>query len=142
MKGLFKKISYLVVLMAMTLFMGMRSMPHHHCCITTGASAPLHAVHFGIDDCNGCDHNHDNEEEHSHCDIHCFIDSHFFLRLTDDSPIAEKKTYNVQPALILQEAELPLHTHQIVHLDSGGFYRYLSRDVQPHSLRAPPATCL
>lgn len=141
MKGLFKKISYMLVLMAVVLFLGMRSMPHHHCSIESGASAPIHAVHFGFGGCDDCAHEHDSEERHTHTEGPCFSEYHFFLRITDDSTFIAKKTYNIQPALILQEAEWLSNINFVVYNNSGPFFRLLCRIVPSNQLRAPPVAC-
>lgn len=141
MKGLFKKISYLLVLMAVTLFMGMRSMPHHHCCFASNVMAPSHAVHFGFGDCEECEHEHDGDEGHSHTGTECFSESHFYVRVTDDTYVA-KKIHNMQPLTFIQESALTAYPCNVEHYAPDDRNRELCRTVSSISLRAPPVARL
>lgn len=139
MKGFFKKISYSLVLMAVVLFMGVRSMPHHHCNIGSGTHSP-HAVHFGFGDCESCEHEHGCDEERSHTCTPCLSDSHF-LRITDDNSFFVKKAGNMQSLFIQPDEELLSDNNFIEYYDTGGFFSCLSRAVASISLRAPPVVC-
>ena len=101
------KISYMVVLLAMIMFMGTRIVPHHHC--ATSSETLLQTVHFGYGDCEGCEHSHNNEhncghdDAHSHSEAHCYSDSQFFLRVCDNDSFVVQKTLAFQPAKLLPE---------------------------------------
>ena len=99
------KISYMVVLLAMIMFMGTRIVPHHHCATATDSS-----VHFGFGDCDGCEHSHGgghdcgHNDAHSHSETPCFSDFKFFLRIYDDDTFIVKKISAFQPAMLLPES--------------------------------------
>ena len=133
------KISYMVVLLAMIMFMGTRIVPHHHCATATDSS-----VHFGFGDCDGCEHSHGgghdcgHNDAHSHSETPCFSDSQFFLRVYDNDTFIVKKISAFQPAMLLPESlQAYVPTVQSV--------RYSDNEAPPlikvfsyNSLRAPP----
>ena len=139
MKRGLNRISYLVVLMAMVLFMSTRLIPHHHCSASDQRIA--HSVHFGYDKCGCCDkccHDNAHDCEHSHSAQQCCNDSQFYLRIYDDDNSFVKNILNSQPAIILS-AIVILNQPQIKETF---FYDHgkppLIRAVVCHALRAPP----
>ena len=132
------KLSYIVVLLAMIMFMGTRLVPHHHCAISSETLS--HTVHFGFGDCEGCEHDRDCEHDdtHSHSETHCFSDSHFFLRVYENDSFVLQKTLAFQPAMLLPE-QFKLYVPNVQTV-------WCSADETPpsirvfsfRSLRAPP----
>lgn len=137
MRGNIRKISLIPVLMAVILFMGMRSVPHHHCSSAVYESV----VHFGIeecDDCSCCNGCH-GESEDNHPHEECFVWDNFLFHIPGDSKcILHIKALSHQqyclPAEIMQlEASLELHCWCEPYL-----FKRSSACAVTATLRAPP----
>lgn len=137
MKRGIDKISYMLVLVAMIMFMGARIVPHHHCGADFGAQQ--HAMHIGFDDCECCGHEHqDSDNGHTHSGAHCFSDSQFFLRLYDDHQFVVKKTFNLQPAMLLPELPLCFPKQCVIAWCQYDTEPPVQRYYTFGALRAPP----
>ncbi|MBR3915506.1 MAG: hypothetical protein IKJ49_00030 [Bacteroidaceae bacterium] len=136
MRGLMRKISYMLMLMAISMLMGMRVMPHHHCGCST---ADVASIHFGITECDKCEH-HGCDEEEEHSGRLCYDASLFYFRLaSDDTFVAKKSIFPIQliallnisaladmPAVKLQWSEFREHTPP-------------EQELSTLALRGPPA---
>ena len=139
MKRGLDKISYMVVLMAMIMFMGLRIVPHHHCVISDGA--PQRTMHIGFGECEGCGHGHADDEhdsDHQHSGKHCLNDSQFFIRLYDDDVLIVKKALNLQPAIVVQKMAICFLGQNADSFSTCDTKPPQSRSVQFRALRAPP----
>ena len=139
MKKILRKIAYMSVLMAMTLLMGERIVPHHHCdesAISGYASAGT--IHFGYGECEECEHRHCGDD-HTHSEEKCCDDSQLLFRIAENGNDLIKKviTFNSSCFILFEQSPLPTaHQH--------GFYSCYCRLKIPDTgapytaLRAPP----
>lgn len=139
MKSPFRKIAYFVVLIAMVLLVGERSVPHHHC--GEGTVCCTHqpaAIHFGYGECEECEHGNCGHG-HNSTEEHCCDDSLLYFRMPGNDTQVEKKyvAFNVSCFLVPEET-----LSHAVHVCSNHqcFLRLVIPDIgiPNKSLRAPP----
>ena len=137
--GLARKISYISVLVAIIMLMGMRVMPHHHCECSTGV---ISSVHFGFDDCDECTH-HGCGEEDEHAGMLCYDASLFYHRFADDDTYIVKKFCTPLQFFVLWNmpvlADVPTMP---LHWCCSGELVPPERSICSFALRGPPVAWL
>lgn len=139
MKRLFLRTAYLVVLMAMTLLMGERIVPHHHCAESPlYGSAAVGIIHFGYGECEECSHHH-CDHGHSHSEEKCCDESQLLFRIAEDGNDLLKKviTFSGSCFILCEQSLLPT-------VNAGCYISCYSQQKIPDTgapytaLRAPP----
>lgn len=136
MGGLARKISYLFMLVAISMLMGVRVMPHHHCGCST---ADVASIHFGITGCDKCEH-HGCDEEEEHSGKLCYDASLFCFRPAGDDTFVAKKPFSPIQFIALPDisalADMPA-----VKPQWSEFWEHTppEREFSTLALRGPPA---
>lgn len=139
MKTLFRKMAYLMVLMAFLLLMGEKSVPHHHC--GEGLACCGHVeetIHFGYGECEecgrgACGHGHEDASGN------CCDGSLLYYRMPGSDTQAEKKFVAFNGGcLILHEEVLFLPGRLCCRHYSPVPLEIPDIGVQYMPLRAPP----
>jgi hypothetical protein len=132
--GLARKISYMSVLVAIIMLMGLRAMPHHHCECGTGV---ISTVHFGFDDCahHGCG------EEDEHTGMLCYDASLFYHRLANDDTFVAKKFCTPLQFFVLWNMPVQVAVPSMPQLwYCSEEFAPSERDISSLALRGPPVT--
>ena len=90
------RISYIMVLLAMVLYVGLRIVPHHHCLCND-----VQETHVGFGECGDCHHSHHDEgdaSEHPHSTLQC-CNGLQFCRCSEDEILVEKKSLDYEHTL-------------------------------------------
>ncbi len=140
MEGLKRRISFLFVLTAVILLVGVRSMPHHHGCVTLSSGEVVAVTHFGYGHCDDCEHSHCSDTHtHDHEREQCCDDTEYYSRLNDKGPELGKKSF-VQPLVCIAVPQFVLAPQPGNASLGGSFYilKIPDRGVTFSPLRAPP----
>ena len=136
MRTAFRKTAYLVLLVAMTLLLGEKVVPHHHCVgVWAECSADIESVHFGYGDCEDCD---GHDAGHAHDEEHCCEDTPLYLRASGSDVHVEKRYLVSNDSFIIpQQPVLPVND---AVADCILLWHLKIPDVRVpyHALRAPP----
>lgn len=92
------RISYITVLLAMVLYVGLRIVPHHHCLCND-----VQETHVGFGECGDCHHSHHGEDdasEHRHSTLQC-CNALQFCRCSEDEILVEKKSLDYEHTLYI-----------------------------------------
>ena len=136
MRTAFRKTAYLVLLVAMTLLLGEKVVPHHHCVgVWAECCADIGSVHFGYGDCEDCD---GHDAGHAHDEEHCCEDTPLYLRASGSDVHVEKRYLVSNDSFIIpQQPVLPVSD---AVADCILLWHLKIPDVRVpyHALRAPP----
>ena len=136
MRTAFRKTAYLFLLVAMTLLLGEKVVPHHHCVgVWAECCADIGSVHFGYGDCEDCD---GHDAGHAHDEEHCCEDTPLYLRASGSDVHVEKRYLVSNDSFIIpQQPVLPVND---AVADCILLWHLKIPDVRVpyHALRAPP----
>ena len=136
MRTAFRKTAYLFLLVAMTLLLGEKVVPHHHCVgVWAECCADIESVHFGYGDCEDCD---GHDAGHAHDEEHCCEDTPLYLRASGSDVHVEKRYLVSNDSFIIpQQPVLPVND---AVADCILLWHLKIPDVRVpyHALRAPP----
>lgn len=136
MRTAFRKTAYLFLLVAMTLLLGEKVVPHHHCVgVWAECCADIGSVHFGYGDCEDCD---GHDAGHAHDEEHCCEDTPLYLRASGSDVHVEKRYLVSNDSFIIpQQPVLPVSD---AVADCILLWHLKIPDVRVpyHALRAPP----
>ena len=136
MRTAFRKTAYLFLLVAMTLLLGEKVVPHHHCVgVWAECCADIESVHFGYGDCEDCD---GHDAGHAHDEEHCCEDTPLYLRASGSDVHVEKRYLVSNDSFIIpQQPVLPVSD---AVADCILLWHLKSPDIRVpyHALRAPP----
>ena len=136
MRTAFRKTAYLFLLVAMTLLLGEKVVPHHHCVgVWAECCADIGSVHFGYGDCEDCD---GHDAGHAHDEEHCCEDTPLYLRASGSDVHVEKRYLVSNDSFIIpQQPVLPVND---AVADCILLWHLKIPDIRVpyHALRAPP----
>lgn len=136
MRTAFRKTAYLFLFVAMTLLLGEKVVPHHHCVgVWAECCADIGSVHFGYGDCEDCD---GHDAGHAHDEEHCCEDTPLYLRASGSDVHVEKRYLVSNDSFIIpQQPVLPVSD---AVADCILLWHLKIPDVRVpyHALRAPP----
>ena len=136
MRTAFRKTAYLFLFVAMTLLLGEKVVPHHHCVgVWAECCADIGSVHFGYGDCEDCD---GHDAGHAHDEEHCCEDTPLYLRASGSDVHVEKRYLVSNDSFIIpQQPVLPVND---AVADCILLWHLKIPDVRVpyHALRAPP----
>ena len=136
MRTAFRKTAYLFLLVAMTLLLGEKVVPHHHCVgVWAECCADIEGVHFGYGDCEDCD---GHDAGHAHDEEHCCEDTPLYLRASGSDVHVEKRYLVSNDSFIIpQQPVLPV-SDAVADCILLWHLKIPDIRVPYHALRAPP----
>ena len=136
MRTAFRKTAYLFLLVAMTLLLGEKVVPHHHCVgVWAECCADIGSVHFGYGDCEDCD---GHDAGHAHDEEHCCEDTPLYLRASGSDVHVEKRYLVSNDSFIIpQQPVLPV-SDAVAYCILLWHLKIPDIRVPYHALRAPP----
>lgn len=136
MRTAFRKTAYLFLLVAMTLLLGEKVVPHHHCVgVWAECCADIGSVHFGYGDCEDCD---GHDAGHAHDEEHCCEDTPLYLRASGSDVHVEKRYLVSNDSFIIpQQPVLPV-SDAVADCILLWHLKIPDIRVTYHALRAPP----
>lgn len=136
MRTAFRKTAYLFLLVAMTLLLGEKVVPHHHCVgVWAECCADIGSVHFGYGDCEDCD---GHDAGHAHDEEHCCEDTPLYLRASGSDVHVEKRYLVSNDSFIIpQQPVLPV-SDAVADCILLWHLKIPDIRVPYHALRAPP----
>ena len=136
MRTAFRKTAYLFLLVAMTLLLGEKVVPHHHCVgVWAECCVDIESVHFGYGDCEDCD---GHDAGHAHDEEHCCEDTPLYLRASGSDVHVEKRYLVSNDSFIIpQQPVLPV-SDAVADCILLWHLKIPDIRVPYHALRAPP----
>lgn len=104
MIGVGRRISFVAILAATLLLVGLRAVPHHHCC------SDGETIHIGLETCeeHGCCTEPSDGEHGCKDNMQCCDDAHYYCRINDDTADAVRLLLPIVYCQALQEHLLPV----------------------------------
>ena len=136
MRTAFRKTAYLVLLVAMTLLLGEKVVPHHHCVgVWAECCADIDNVHFGYGDCDDCD---GHDAGHAHDEEQCCEDTPLYLRASGNDVHVEKRYLVSNDNFIIPQQPLLPVSDTVADCLFLWHLKIPDVSVPCYALRAPP----
>lgn len=138
MRGIIKRFPYIIVLLSMALYVGVRLVPHHHC-----NCGNVETVHIGYGECrhaNHTNHEHNSESEGHDCPAEKCCEDVEFCRYTGKDFVVYKKFQSNETVACIFVDDYIVYKHMEAYKPPVNDVRALPvRHCSSLSLRAPPA---